>query len=172
MRKLLLPMLMTALLAVPAMAQSTPTPPPAPKEDRSDIEKVGDTVGGIAEKPLRDLNIIKVEVDPYLEPLMAAPYALNGLRTCKDYKAAITRLTSVLGPDVDSPQAKAAKESPAEFALEAGATVAGGLIPASGLIRKISGAEARQQYADAAVYAGALRRGYIKGMAKGRGCKI
>lgn len=161
------------LIAGPGFSQTTPVPPAQPKEDRSDLEKVGDTVGGIAEKPLKDLNIIKVDVDPYLEPLMAAPYSLKGLKGCKDYKAAITRLTSVLGPDVDSVQAKADKDqSPAEFALEAGASVAGGLIPASGLIRKISGAEARQKYANAAVYAGSVRRAYLKGLARGRGCKI
>lgn len=171
MRGMFVSVLMTALLAAPAFAQ--PTPPPAPKEDRSDIEKVGDTVGGIAEKPLKDLNIIKVDVDPYLEPLMADPYSLRGLRSCKDYKAAVTRLTSVLGPDVDSAEARAEKdESPAEFALAAGASVAGGLIPGSGLIRKISGADARQKYANAAVYAGAVRRAYIKGVARGKGCKI
>ena len=79
----------------------------------------------------------------------------------------------ILGPDVDSAAAQnQTKQSPAEFALETGASVAGSLIPLSGLIRKISGAEARQKYANAAVYAGGLRRAYIKGLAKGRGCKI
>jgi hypothetical protein len=172
MRKLFV-FLAATLLAAPGLSQTNPTPPPKPQEDRSDMDKVGDTVEDIAQKPLKDLNIIKVDVDPYLEPLMNDPYSLKGLKSCKDYKAAIGRLTSVLGPDVDSAQAKAdPKESPAEFALGAGASVAGGLIPASGLIRKISGAEARQKYANAAVYAGSVRRSYIKGVAKGKNCKI
>lgn len=173
MHRFFLSVATATLIAGLALAQPAPTATPAPKAERSDIEKVGDTVGGIAEKPLKDLNIIKVEVDPYLETLMASPYSLNGLKSCKDLKAANARLTSVLGPDVDSAEAKAQKgQSPAEFALEAGASVAGSLIPASGLIRKISGADARQKYANAAVYAGGLRRAYIKGVAKARGCKI
>lgn len=164
---------MLLTIASGAVAQTSPTPTPPPTEDKSDLDKVGDTMSGVAQKPLKDLNIIKPEVDPYLEPLMKNPYAMNGLKTCKDYKAAIARLDSILGPDVDSAAAQnQTKQSPAEFALDTGASVAGSLIPLSGLIRKISGAEARQKYANAAVYAGGLRRAYIKGLAKGRGCKI
>jgi hypothetical protein len=170
MRCLILPVVTAMLLIGPAFAQATPTPPP---ESKSDLDKVGDTMSGVAEKPLKDLNIIKAEVDPYLEPLMKNPYAMTNLKTCKDYKAAIARLDSILGPDVDSAEAQAqTKQSPAEFALETGASVAGSLIPLSGLIRKVSGAEARQKYANAAVYAGGLRRAYVKGLAKGRGCKL
>jgi hypothetical protein len=165
--------LMLLTIASGAMAQTSPTPTPPPAEDKSDLDKVGDTMSGVAQKPLKDLNIIKPEVDPYLEPLMKNPYAIKGLRTCKDYKVTIARLDSILGPDVDSAAAQnQTKQSPAEFALETGASVAGSLIPLSGLIRKISGADARQKYANAAVYAGGLRRAYIKGLAKGRGCRI
>lgn len=173
MRMLLVSVAAAALLAGPGLAQTTPTPPPAPREDKSDLDKVGDTMSGVAQKPLQDLNIIKPEVDPYLEALMKNPYAMTGLKTCKNYKAAIARLDSVLGPDVDSAAAQnQTKQSPAEFALETGASVAGSLIPLSGLIRKISGAEARQKYANAAVYAGGLRRAFVKGLAKGKGCRI
>lgn len=173
MHRLILSVVAATLMIGPAFAQTTPTAPPAPAPERSDLDKVGDTMTGVAEKPLKDLNIIKAEVDPYLEPLMANPYAMMGLKTCKDYKVAIARLDSVLGPDVDSAAAQnQTKQSPAEFALETGASVAGSLIPLSGLIRKISGAEARQKYANAAVYAGGLRRGYVKGLAKAKGCRL
>jgi hypothetical protein len=171
MRRLVLSVVAAALMTGPGLAQPTATPPP--QGEKSDLDKVGDTMSGVAEKPLKDLNIIKAEVDPYLEPLMANPYAMTNLKTCKDLKAAVARLDSILGPDVDSAAAQnQTKQSPAEFALETGASVAGSLIPLSGLIRKISGAEARQKYANAAVYAGGLRRAYVKGLAKGRGCKI
>lgn len=165
--------LMLLLATSAAAAQTTPTPTPPPQENKSDLDKVGDTMSGVAEKPLKDLNIIKPEVDPYLEQLMDNPYAMTNLKNCKQYKAAIARLDSVLGPDVDSAAAQnQTKQSPAEFALETGASVAGSLIPLSGLIRKISGAEARQKYANAAVYAGGLRRAFVKGLANGKGCKI
>lgn len=172
MRKLSSLMLLAILGAGPVLAQPATVPPP-PEEEKSGLDKVGDTMSGVAQKPLKDMNIIKTDVDPYLVPLMDNPYSLAGLKGCKDYKAAITRITNIIGPDVDSPQAKAdPKQSPAEFALDTGASVAGSLVPFSGLIRKISGAEARQKYANAAVYAGAVRRSYLKGLAKGKGCRI
>jgi hypothetical protein len=164
-------LVLLALLVGEAGLAQTPTPPP--KEKKSGLDEVGDTVSGVAEKPLKDLNIIKPEVDPYLEPLMKNPYTMTNLKTCKDLKAAIARLDSVLGPDIDSAAAQnQTKQSPAEFALDTGASVAGSLIPLSGLIRKVSGADARQKYANAAVYAGGLRRAFVKGLAKGKGCKI
>lgn len=165
--------LMLLMIASGAVAQTSPTATPPPAENKSDLDKVGDTMSGVAQKPLKDLNIIKPEVDPYLEALMKNPYSMTGLKTCKDYKAAVARLDSILGPDVDSAAAQnQTKQSPAEFALDTGASVAGSLIPLSGLIRKVSGADARQKYANAAVYAGGLRRAYVKGLAKGKGCKI
>lgn len=171
MRRLVLSAVVATLMAGPVLAQPTATP--APQENKSDLDKVGDTMSGVAQKPLKDLNIIKPEVDPHLEELMDNPYTMTNLKTCKQYKTAIARLDSILGPDVDSAAAQnQTKQSPAEFALETGASVAGSLIPLSGLIRKISGAEARQKYANAAVYAGGLRRAYVKGLAKARGCKI
>ena len=112
------------------------------------------------------------EVAPEVERIMAAPYDLTGLRTCAQYKTAVGKLTAVLGPDVDSPQTQKSDKSPAEVALGLGESAAGGIIPFSGVIRRLSGAEARQKYAQAAIYAGSVRRAYIKGTARAKGCKV
>ncbi len=158
---------MLLALAAPAIAQTEPAKP------KSDLDKVGDTAEGIVEKPLKDLNLMKDPIPPQLQAIMDRPYDLHGMKTCKQYSTAIGKLTAQLGPDVDSPEARAKKgQSPAEFALGAGASVIGGLIPGAGLIRKVSGAEAAQKKAAAAVLAGSLRRAYIKGKASAQGCKI
>lgn len=157
----------TALLtAATALAQATPQPP------KSDLDKVGDTMENIGAKPLKDLNIIQDKVNPDIERIMNDPYTLKGIKTCADYKAAITRLTTVLGPDVDSPEFKKKDKTPAEQALSLGESAAASLVPFSGVIRRLSGAEAKQNYAKAAIYAGSVRRAYLKGMARGKGCKV
>nr|WP_310524233.1 hypothetical protein [Polymorphobacter sp.] len=138
----------------------------------NDIDKVGDSAERMAEKPLKDLNLTQDKIPPELLAVMNKPYDLSGMTTCAQYKAAIDKLTKVLGPDVDSPKVMGKKESSTEVMLGGAEAVVGGLIPGTGLIRKLSGAEAAQNKAKAAVLAGSLRRAYIKGVAKGKGCKI
>ena len=154
------------LLGASATAQTATDKP------RSGIDKVGDTVQNIGERPLKDFNIIKPKVAPEIERVMEAPYDLTGMNTCAQYKTAVGKLTAVLGPDVDSPQTQKSDKSPAEVALSLGESAAGGIIPFSGVIRRLSGAEARQKYAQAAIYAGSVRRAYIKGTARAKGCKV
>lgn len=160
---------LTAVLAaaVPVAGQQA-----TPEKERSDIDKVGDTMENIGEKPLKDLNIIGPKVAPEIERVMAAPYALTGIKTCAQFKTAIGNLTAVLGPDVDSPQTQKKDQSPAEVALSLGESAVGGIIPFTGVIRRLSGAEARQKYAQAAIYAGSVRRAYLKGTARAKGCKV
>ncbi|GGE18062.1 hypothetical protein GCM10011529_25720 [Polymorphobacter glacialis] len=157
------------LLVLASAAAGQQTNPP---KERSGIDKVGDTVENIGAKPLKDMNIIKDKVDPRIEAAMEEPYSLKGIKTCAQFKTAITTLTGVLGPDVDSPQAQRKDQTPAEFALSLGESAAGSIIPFMGVVRKISGADARQKYAQAAIYAGSVRRAYLKGTARQKGCKI
>ena len=63
-------------------------------------------------------------------------------------------------------------ESVGDLALSGVESVAGSLIPGSGIIRKVTGAEAHDNKVKAAVYAGGLRRAYLKGSARAKGCKI
>jgi|APFEC2959095136_1045048.scaffolds.fasta_scaffold00316_14 hypothetical protein len=158
---------MTLMTAAAALGQTTPDDKP-----KRDIDKIGDTVENIGAKPLKDLNIIQAKVDPEIERIMEEPYSLRGIRTCAQYRVAIAQLTSILGPDVDSPAFKKKAKTPAEQALSLGESAAGSLIPFSGIIRRLSGAEAKQKYAQAAVYAGSVRRAYLKGTARAKRCKI
>ena len=156
-------------LAAPVLAQPTNQ---LPDEKISDIDKVGNTAENIATKPLKDLNLMKDKIPPEVLAVMKEPYSLKGIKGCSQFKARITRLTELLGPDVDSGLAAKRGQNAGEFALSAAESVAGSLIPGAGLIRKISGAEAAQKKAQAAVLAGQLRRAYLKGTARAKGCKV
>jgi hypothetical protein len=145
------------LAAVPVAAQSA--------------EDIGKTAGNIVTQPLKDVNIIKESIPPILAAASAAPYSLSGLKTCQQFSAEIGRLTAVLGPDVDAVKPKEG-ETPGEMVLGGLESVAGGLIPGVGIIRKVTGAEAHDKKVKAAVYAGAVRRAYLKGTARAKGCKI
>jgi hypothetical protein len=161
-------MFVAALLpiGVAAMAQTAAKP-------KSDMDKVVDTGQNIVEKPLKDLNITQDKIPPQLLAIMDAPYNIKGITSCAQIADAIAKLDAVLGPDVDSKAATAAKnESATEFALSGAQSLAGGLIPGTGLIRKVSGAEAAQKKAAAAVLAGSLRRGFLKGTGRAKGCKV
>lgn len=160
-------MTMGLCLAVPVMAQSQPA------KEQSDLDKVGDSAERMATKPLKDLNLIKPKTPDEIKAILEEPYNISKLKTCAQKKAAVVRLTELLGPDIDSSEARNKKgQNPGEFALSAGESVVGSLIPGMGLIRKITGAEAEQRRAQAAVLTGQLRRAYIKGAARAKGCKV
>lgn len=167
-----LPLLVALLLASPALAQPTD-----PKDKGSDKVNTGDraldTAENIATRPLKDMNIVKKKIPPELEAMMADPYSQKGLNTCRQLLDEVKKIDELIGPDVDSPEANAdsRKQTPAEFVFGATEALAGSLIPFSGLIRYVSGAQKRERYAQAAVFAGAIRRSYIKGRARARGCK-
>lgn len=149
--------LATWLISGPAASQSA--------------EDVGKTAGNIVTKPMKDVNLLKDEIPPLLLSASAAPYSLGGLRTCQQLATEIGKLDSVLGPDVDKLPAKDG-ETAGEVALGGVESLVGGLIPGTGLIRKISGAEAHAKKVQAAFYAGGLRRAYLKGTARAKGCKL
>jgi hypothetical protein len=45
------------------------------------------------------------------------------------------------------------------------------VIPGMGLVRVLTGAEQRQLRINAAVYAGSIRRGFLKGLSVAKGCR-
>ena len=154
-----------AIVASPLGAQQTAPP-------RSTAAQAADSAGRMATQPLRDLNIVRDGIPPELAAVMDDPYSLKGLGGCPDYAREIARMTAILGPDVDSPQARAAKGTSTEFVLGTAESVVGGLIPGMGIVRRVSGAEAARKQAQAATLAGSLRRAFLKGRASGKGCRL
>lgn len=120
-------------------------------------------------QPFRDLSLMRVDPSPALMSARAAPYATPEPATCAGLAHRITELDRVLGQDVDNP------ESLNSLNNMAGALVGGAIrsavgLPFRGVVRRISGAEARDRDLRAYALAGIVRRAYLKGVAQAHGC--
>jgi len=152
------------LLAGTAMAQSSVS------GAANDAGKfVGSAASSAANTTTGLVNANPKEVPPILEDAIKHPYKLAGTATCAELTASVNALTAVLGPDVDQPAPKG-KSNSTEIAMAAGQGAVTAFIPATGLIKQVSGAAAAQKHAQAAVYAGSVRRGFLKGMGQAKRC--
>jgi hypothetical protein len=171
---ILVPLLLSSA-AVSAQTAQKPNPPPAGAEavvnpDRGDNE---DRLERAATRPLRDLNIIKPRLAAELEAIMADPYDMAGLKSCRGLNNEVNRMTGLVGPDVDDPSLNDRKgRDPVEFVLDSADGIASSLVPGQGIIRELTGANKAARHVAAARLAGQLRRSYIKGMMKVRGCRL
>jgi hypothetical protein len=147
------------LLAFPALAQTD-----GPSKTQQ-IEKDASTV---AESPLKDVGVVKDKIPQVLIDARTATYALPSPLTCQTIFAAVDALNAELAPDLDaaSTQIKSGMS-----ATELGETVVHGLMPMRSWVRKLSGAEKNDNEVHAAILAGSIRRGYLKGVGLERGCK-
>lgn len=127
------------------------------------------TTASILESPLSDVNLKKKHIPPVLIAAQAHPYALTGMTDCAKIGAAVKELDAVLGRDVDVP-VTGKRDGGHDLAMDAGQDTINSLIPGRFLIRRISGAAAAQRRAVAAVYAGSVRRGFLKGIGASKGC--
>lgn len=111
------------------------------------------------------------EVPPKLLAIQEDPYSLAGLGKCAAIINEITELNDVLGADVNEQVDKDRAKKREETAGRVAGTVAGGIIPFRGLIGEVTGANAERRRYALAVYAGTVRRGFLKGVGLERGCK-
>lgn len=136
---------LAVLLALPAtaLAQQQATPDQA----------VGDVAG-----------VRRVDVPPILTKAQSAPYARPA--TCPAISDELADLNAALGPDLDgvAPK-KGGVGKTAKGVLEA-------VVPFRGLIREVSGAAASDRRLTAAAQAGTARRGFLRGWASARGCRL
>jgi hypothetical protein len=166
-------------MAQPA-PEPAPSPPPSPPRNsgaeavaQPDKGGVDDALGRAAVRPLRDLNIVKPKVADDLAAIMAAPYDIKGLRTCRQLNGEVNRMTALVGPDVDDPAlANARGRTPVEQLFDSAESITGSLIPGQGIIRQITGANKAARVASAARLAGQLRRSYVRGVMLARGCRV
>ena len=147
--------LCAGLLAVPAAAQD------------DEIVTGGPNMEDVARTPLEILNIDPEDIPQVLLEAVANPYASDTLSGCAAINVEITRLTRVLGPDLDSlvKQQGLTPEKVAQGAI-------GSLIPFRGIIREVTGAANRQRSMETAILAGSTRRGYLKGLGYSQGCMV
>ena len=171
MRSAVLLLLTAALIAVPAQAQEPAReaaqqqvkPPEAPRP----LSDQTVTASDVATTPLTDLNLKHDAIPPLLIAAQERPYDLAGLRRCAQIAAAIGDLDAALGEDIDVAQARQQGVSVGQVAQSA----LGSFIPFRGVIRELSGANAQERKVEAAVYAGSVRRAFLKGVGQTRGCR-
>lgn len=152
--RILVPVAAGALMTAPALAQ-----------DRSITDREPGVMD-VARTPMTDLNLSRTEVPALLAEAQQRPYSLQGLDTCEQLTRAVDEFNTVLGPDLDLPQAERARLSGGRIAQWA----VGRFIPFRGLIREISGANRQQREVEAAIQAGLMRRAFLKGVGVARRC--
>lgn len=130
-------------------------------------QSAGQVAQDAAMTPVEDVNLKKREIPPVLLSAQDDPYSAEGTRSCAQLRVAISELDAVLGADFDS-------GAETKNGLTAGRVAKGvvaSFIPFRGVIREVSGAAGAERRYNAAVDAGIARRGYLRGVARMRGCK-
>ena len=148
----------TLLLAGPALAQTEP----------SKTQQIEQDAATVAKSPLKDVGVVKDQIPQVLIDARTGTYVLPAPLTCKTIFDAVDALDAELAPDLDaaSTQIKSGMS-----ATEIGETVVHGLTPLRSWVRKLSGAEKNANEVQAAIMAGSVRRGYLKGVGLQMGCK-
>lgn len=163
--RLALPLLLLAA-AAPALAQTDPG-----------TMQRHDTFRDAATAPLEDLNLKQAAIPPVLQRAVADPYDMTGLTRCEPIAAEIGRLDAALGPDLDEappPDTRSRGKKVADATYGVG--VAGvrdttqDVLPFRGWIRKLTGAARHDKAVRKAIEAGAVRRGYLKGVGMRMNC--
>jgi hypothetical protein len=160
----------TLLLASPALAQTEAKTEakPEPELEPSRTRQIGESASKVASAPFKDVGVIREKIPPVLIEARKTTYALPSPLTCRTIFDAVDALDAELAPDLDaaSTQIKSGMS-----ATELGETVVHGLIPMRSWIRKLSGAEKNANAVQAAILAGSVRRGYLKGVGLQMRCK-
>lgn len=145
---------------------------PLPAAAQTAVDQKNVTAEEVASKPLADMNLKKDEIPALLVQARAAPYDLTGLTRCSSIGAAVTALDAVLGDDIDIVDPKTASEKRGNSIGNIGKSLIGSLIPFGGVIREVSGANAAQREWNEAIYAGSVRRAFLKGFGQHKGCGL
>lgn len=167
---------MILLCACATPGRTEPPPPPSPKVVTTD-EANKEGVKGAATAPLRDINVLRTKIPQVLLDALNDPYEKPHPLTCASLAAAIQPLTDALGPDIDEPSSEddralidKGRDAAEDTAFGLMASAAQDLIPLRGWVRKLTGAERHDRLVRAAITAGGIRRGYLKGLGEMKNC--
>jgi len=166
------------LLMLAACGSRAPAPAPAQRPAPNPVARAGADVAQAMTTPLADLNLVHALIPPVLGDAVRAPYAEPPDGTCAGLTAHVQSLDAALGPDLDTP---ATANDPG--LVERGVGLAGqaatssvrgaaeSVVPFRSWVRRLSGAERYSREVAAAIAAGTVRRGYLKGLGQARGCR-
>jgi hypothetical protein len=116
-----------------------------------------DAVTGAVQQPFKDLNLVREQTPPVLEAAAKAPYVEMQPLDCAAVRAELAALDHELGPDFDAAENR-------NDAILAGALRSAMGLPFRGVVRKITGAQKRDERREHAILAGIARRGFLKGV--------
>jgi hypothetical protein len=127
---------------------------------------------GVAKAPLRDLNVLRTKIPEILLQALADPYQRPVSGKCVELASLLMPLNDALGADLDTPSVDEDDllDKGRNTALGVMAGAASNVIPFRGWVRRLSGAEQHDHLVQAAIVAGAVRRGYLKGLGEANGC--
>lgn len=111
------------------------------------------------------------EVPQKLKDIQDDPYSLRGLGRCAAIIAEVEELNAVLGPDVNERVDKSLAKKREQTAARVAGSAIGSIIPFGGIIGEVTGANAERRRYNEAVYAGTVRRGFLKGVGLQKNCK-
>lgn len=158
-----------------ACASGKPPPPSGRIQTTEQINR--GSITGAASAPMRDLNLLRAKIPPVLLDALDDPYARPHPATCPVLIALLEPLNEALGADIDEPPSPDGRDlidkgwdTAEDTALGFMAGAAQDLIPMRGWVRKLTGAERHDRLVRAAITAGGIRRGYLKGLGESRGC--
>ncbi|MDQ0463951.1 hypothetical protein QO010_001722 [Caulobacter ginsengisoli] len=166
-----------ALILLGACATaSKPPPPPSMRVVTTDEANRGG-VKGAAAAPLRDVNLLRTKIPQVLLDALNDPYERPRPMTCASLAAAIQPLTDALGADIDEPSSSddrdlivKGRDAAEDTAFGMMASAAQDLIPMRSWVRRLTGAEQHDRLVRAAITAGGIRRGYLKGLGEMKNC--
>ncbi len=140
--------------------------------------KTQDQVTDAVTAPLNDLNIVKADIPEVLLEAQIQPYAIPENKSCEALLVQIIDLDAVLGPDLDANEThnkpsliERGNEQATKAAIGAIRRTTESVIPYRSWVRKLNGAERYSKKVAAAITAGTIRRGYLKGMMVAQGCE-
>ena len=128
-----------------------------------------DRVEHAVSQPLHDLTLMRENPPAALLAAQAQPYRIADGATCETLSSEIEALDQILGPDVDAPPRPRQGGNLASLTVDA----LGGVVslPYRGILRRVTGADRRDETLRAAILAGLARRSFLKGMAAGERCR-
>jgi len=154
-----------------ALAQNSSVDSHAAAESGKPVANTLNKAGDIASQPVRDVGINKREIPEVLQRSADDPYATETVRTCAQISSAMRELNEVLGPDYE-PGRTTRENRVGRLAEAGGKTVVNAFIPFRGLVREVSGAAPAERRYNAALDAGLVRRGFLRGLAVAKGRKL
>ncbi len=142
----------------------------APASAQTAIDPGSMSASDVVTRPLSDVNIKKKNIPELLIAAQERPYTLSGLKTCARMQTAVRNLDAVLGDDIDTVQEKTRDQKRGNTAARLANSIVGSLIPFGGIVREVSGANGNERQLQIAIYAGSVRRAFIKGVGLQKGC--